>query len=430
MKRLLILSLLIFSEVSEAKLSVMQGVTSDSTTQVNFIGQKGKTYQISLRDPEGETLSPSEQTTISKPFSVKTVVKAKFKGLSLRKSYELTINDEQGGNLDRRHLKALDIKKSMATIAFASCMDDFYKTQQTSMWKELLGHGADILIILGDNVYADRRNGHPIIDVNPRVLWERYTETRDLLELYKSDNLIPIIATWDDHDFGQNDGGLDFKYKKESTETFNAFFSQDSVKGVYDLGPGVSSTLRVFGQVFYLLDDRSFRTPDHKGGPEQTQLGVAQENWLLENLVSTRHPSWLINGGQWFGGYHQFESFEGDHPENFKIFMNRLKSAVAPVIFISGDRHLAELMKIEKEVLGYETYEFTTSAIHANVYPSTWDKTPNRRQIAGVAGTFNYGIVKTSQEDTWKINVKAFGPGSKLLFERDLKIAKPAKSSH
>jgi hypothetical protein len=95
------------------------------------------------------------------------------------------------------------------------------------------------------------------------------------------------------------------------------------------------------------------------------------------------------------------------------------------VFFISGDRHLAELMKIPKSIFGYETYELTTSAIHASVYPSSWDKTPNPNQIEGTAGSWNYVIMDTlSLPGKLGLHLNVFGPNQKILLKKDLEIRK------
>jgi hypothetical protein len=144
--------------------------------------------------------------------------------------------------------------------------------------------------------------------------------------------------------------------------------------------------------VFHFLDARSFRSPrsEAAGQPEsQTQLGTEQENWVIQGLDSHR-VNFLIKGDQWWGAYHRFESYEGSHPASFKKWLKRLSESAAPTLMISGDRHLSEVMKIPKEVLGYETYELTASPVHARKYNGDWDKAPNPRQVHGMALANNW----------------------------------------
>ena len=81
---------------------------------------------------------------------------------------------------------------------------------------------------------------------------------------------VPILATWDDHDLGVNDGGSDYPKKVESQKIFLDFFGdpEDSPRrkqpGVYDA--------KVFGpegkrvQVI-MLDTRYFRSSPLKKKP-------------------------------------------------------------------------------------------------------------------------------------------------------------------
>ena len=135
---------------------------------------------------------------------------------------------------------------------------------------------------------------------------------------------------------------------------------------------------------------------------------------------------WLINGGQFWGAYHRWESYEGHHPDSFKSFIGKLgKNSQKPVWFISGDRHLAELQMI-KEALPYTTYELTTSSIQAGVSRSfSWKEYPNLRKIEGVKGHQNYAVVTSlsSPEGQINLNVVVYGLNKKALFKRKLSIS-------
>ena len=75
---------------------------------------------------------------------------------------------------------------------------------------------------------------------------------------------IPVMAVWDDHDYGTNDGHADFDLKEESQQLFLDFFGEpgDSERrrtpGVYDANVFGPAGRRI--QVV-LLDTRYFRTP-------------------------------------------------------------------------------------------------------------------------------------------------------------------------
>ncbi len=402
------------------RISILQGATSDSTTQLSLLYPKGEPMAATLWDAKGKTITPSEVRDHVFPGIEWRVTQLRFKGLDKSVEYWLQVANKAGDLVDLRSLKTLDTKNPTPTFAVASCMDDAYVSEQAGMWNDMLSAKPDLIFLIGDNVYADRRMKSGKY-ADPPTLWNRYIETRNILDLYKTQALVPVFATWDDHDFGWDDGDSSYPYKKEAKNTFVAFFPQEPIPGFYERGPGVSSYFKAFGQQFALIDDRSFRTAP-KEAKGQTHWGREQEDWIFRRLARSKSPAWLMEGDQFFGGYHSFESYEGRHPESFKKFTKRMKQTKTPIILVSGDRHLTELMQLSKEDVGYETYELTTSPMHAITFPDPWKETPNPRKIEGVAGTNNYMIVKGKGANPFSFNVTAMGPSKKVLYSRDLRV--------
>jgi phosphodiesterase/alkaline phosphatase D-like protein len=294
------------------------------------------------------------------------------------------------------------------------------------IWPEALAHKPDAVFMIGDNVYVDRKNGQ-IVSGDGDHIWNRYDETRTRLPIFFAETLTPIFATWDDHDFGANDTDRTFPYKQDSTDIFFGFFPQRKAAPGFERGPGVASIFTGFGLTWIFLDDRSFRSPNKSGSPDQTHLGLDQERWVSEHLASAEGPVALISGDQFFGGYHKMESFEGSHSENFKKLLAEWEKARAPIVFFSGDRHLTEIMKIPPNYLGYPTFEVTSSAIHAKVFPGTLAKDPNPRQWVGMDGINNYSIIETmrSEPNLLQLSVSAFTLNHKLLYQKTLTVKHP-----
>lgn len=295
---------------------------------------------------------------------------------------------------------------------------------QVERWKEVATHRPDWLFLIGDTVYVDKKGEVSTGPATPPQLWSRFLEVRHRLELFHLEELLPVHAVWDDHDFGANDGGADYPHKGVARTVFRSFFGDREIPGLLDRGPGVSSRLDAYGMRFVFLDDRFFRSPK-QSGIQGTHFGVDQESWLF-TLMSGETPVALFSGDQFFGGYHPFESYEGSHPESFKRFLGRLASQGAPVVFFSGDRHLTEIMRVDTEKLGYPTYEITTSSIHAKTYPGAFKTHPSPKQIVGVDGTQNYIVVESDLRSGFELLVTAFGPERKVLYEKKLSISKDA----
>ena len=280
-----------------------------------------------------------------------------------------------------------------------------------------------MIFMIGDNVYADKNLGYrgPAAPVD---IWKRYLETRGRLEIFKSKRLVPILAVWDDHDYGWNNGNKSYKYKEDSKKIFEAFYAQRERGGnsYFEQGPGVSSIFKAFNIQFIFLDNRSFRGEKGRG----SHWGELQEKWLMKHLASREKFKGhvLINGDQFFGAYHRFESFEGHRKKHFTRVMEKIFKSRRPSLFISGDRHLFELMEIPKEEFGYKTYEITSSGVHAKMYPSSWNQWPNPRQIKGIAGVHNYTLIQFHGQSGLAFHVQTFSGDSKLLFEKKLKVTR------
>ena len=145
---------------------------------------------------------------------------------------------------------------TLSKIAFGSCAD---QGKPLPIYGAIVDAKPDLLLLLGDNIYADLDRGRK---VTPEVIKEKYDILAGLPEWQRLKAACPMLATWDDHDFGKNDGGAEFEIKDESQKLFHDFFGtpadspRRSRKGVYDA--------HVFGPVgkrvqVILLDTRSPR---------------------------------------------------------------------------------------------------------------------------------------------------------------------------
>jgi alkaline phosphatase D len=408
----------------------MQGLTTSKETHLVVLEQyenysKVK-YKYEIKNLTQATNAPFiKMENFPIPESHWAITKISLSNLNLNSNYQLNVfkNDKL---YDQRQFKALDLSKQNAKIAVASCMDDSFIKRQKPMWQSLVGKNPDYIFLIGDNSYSDKhffQKG----PAKPQTLWSRNIETRMNIELFKINPLVPILATWDDHDYGANNGGKDYKYKKESKEIFKHFFSQPDVKGVSENGPGVSLNFKAFGQNFVFIDNRYFRVTDAKKPFEQTHWGLQQEKWVLSKLDSAKELTWLIQGDQFFGAYHTFESYEGLSPYSFKSLLAKIDKKSSPVFFVSGDRHLTEIMKITKPDLSYDTFELTSSGIHAFVFPDAWAKNKNPRQLVGASGVFNYSlldILPKKSNNIFSLDVRSYGENNKTLYNKIIEIKK------
>ncbi len=406
---------------SHSPVPIMQGVTSGEQSRFAILtpGKDKLTYYVRW---EGG-LERLTAEYFSSPGSPGGLDQIEAFHLDPKVKYELLVIGAQAQLWDKRSFRALDLNKRRARLAIASCMDDRYTSEQAKIWPQLLRQKPDAILMIGDNVYVDR-GAFTGGAVNPEFIWLRYRQTRSTLAVFRADPLVPVFAVWDDHDFGKNDGDRTFAYKNESAEVFYTYFPQRKPGPGFERGPGVSSWWTAFGVHVALLDDRSFRSPDHLDVPDQTHFGPEQEKWLQDHLDASREPVLVVSGDQFFGGYHKFESYEGNQPVSFKQRLEEWKKVKVPLVFVSGDRHLTEILKVPKEALGYPTFELTSSAIHAKVYPNAFKKDPSPNQLAGADGVFNYLIMEIMRADHGflQVDAQSFTLGEKQLYQKTLTV--------
>lgn len=428
----------------EKRLRILQGPTSATEIQVVVSLPTVETGLIvRLFDRKSKQLfEPFKMREASREFSDIKNVLLYFNKLQANKNYELLVAASDGVILDEREVHTFPEKIKDLKFAVVSCANDMlYKNGGAEMWEDLWSMQPDFILEIGDNSYADTKNGKAVNPVTEQLLWERYLETRGTLAIYKNHHLIPTIAIWDDHDYGANDGDRTFEVKEKSLGVFKDFFAQDDMPKFFENGPGISSSFVIAGQRFLLMDGRYFRSVNkpspillkEKGAealvskPDnsdfETHFGKEGESFLFKNLNQENIPTWLATGDQFFGAYHKFESYEGNQPNNFKTFLDQLSKAKSKVVFLSGDRHLSELMEIDKQELGYQTYEVTSSGIHATVRPEAWAHDRNPRQLAGVSGFFNYTIIESqTKKNKMQFKVMAYKANKAKLYEKVLKL--------
>ncbi|MEQ1876260.1 MAG: hypothetical protein ABL958_06415 [Bdellovibrionia bacterium] len=405
-------------------LSIIQGPTSDTETLINVVAPRLKKYVYSVVDANGFAISVSHYATVTSPtfFSVN---KLRVSGLTPGAKYELRVND---GKLlvDRRTFSSLNTKNTSPNFALISCMADDRRFDGVidPMWAKVKAARPEFLIFCGDAIYVDSFEFVDRLKGTEFDLWQRYIDTLRRIPLYHWTEMVPIFATWDDHDFGTNDGDKTFQAKEAAKKLFDAIFGGPELKGVWQPSPsGVANKLTAFGQSFYFMDNRSFRQPNKETTPEDYgHWGKEQHAWLLDGLSNDATPAWIVNGNQCFNGVNLSfkESFEGNSPKEFSSLMSELSKAKQPVVFASGDVHITEIMRVPKARLGYETYEFTSSSLHSFAGDG-WDNP--MRMTGAYSKEFNFLMIRSEPRDGGlKVDTTCIGLADRPYFQSSLNV--------
>lgn len=390
-------------------INILQGVTTDTTTQITVDLSNQLKIEYSLADREtGKIFQPEWIRTNSNVKSNVRVDRLFFSGLELGHKYQLNVkNTATNINLDERFLTTVDLNKANPKIAVMSCMKDSVSSR-TKMWLSAQAADADYYFFIGDNVYGDSVFSH-----GPDLLWSRFVETRTNIGYYQWKTMKPVIAVWDDHDFGKNNEGGRYEHKDKTLKVFKAFFGQESQGAAFQEGPGNSSYFRAFHQNFFFLDSRYFRGLPSLG--TTGFLGEAQLNWVSQIMAGVSGPVWVMSGSPHFGRADKSNtSYQATAPQEHKLFLDQVSKWNAPAIFLGGDLHYSEASGIDKNILGYQTYEFISSCMHSSS-KSGYYQNPNR-QLHGTLKE-NFLVFEKNGEvfdPNWKVS--SVGADSKVFF--------------
>ena len=280
-------------------------------------------------------------------------------------------------------------------IGLGSCLDQDYPQP---IWQSIKKEDLNYFIFLGDNVYGDTRYG------SLRKMKSAYDKQKKVLPDFLND--ISIFSIWDDHDFGINDGGADYRFKRQAQELYLDFWEitkdddRSNREGIY-----FSKNEIFFDKKFkfIFLDTRFFRSK-LKGKksnyieniePDATILGNAQWTWLENELKSDFDFLFIFSSIQIIAKDHRFEKWSNFPNERAKLF-ELLEQFNDKTILFSGDRHRAGIYRKNGII------ELTSSSM--NKPGSSFSETDSYL-IGKTYPQENYGVLEIL-EDTIHIKIK------------------------
>lgn len=256
-------------------------------------------------------------------------------------------------------------------VAFGSC---FVQRSDDEILNTIAATRADTFLFIGDNVYAEDESDDPEL----MSLREAYGQLAESDAFQNLRNTMPLLVTWDDHDFGLNDAGGDW-LRKETSETLFEYVWAVPEDDVRRSRPGIyyEKTVGPEGRrvQFVVLDTRFFRSPIRRaktrvphGRYEQhwgdhDMLGAAQWQWLEEVLQKSADVRIIATSIQLVAAGHAWEAWHVMPEERSRFY--DLLSRVKPngVVLISGDRHASAIYK-ETENVPYPIWELTASSLN------------------------------------------------------------------
>ncbi|EEA06957.1 uncharacterized protein CMU_033420 [Cryptosporidium muris RN66] len=289
-------------------------------------------------------------------------------------------------------------KHVLGSLVFLSCVDGQKTNKDGSyigqeFWSSILKYKPDALFWIGDSIYT--KCSHP------ECIKRGYSiqnSNKEYQVIKKSG--IYIDGTWDDHDYGINDGDKHFEYKETSQQLFLDFLSvptnspRRERRGVYSshvFGSSPQKQVRII-----LLDTRyhrdstflkyrygisSYSEYDYAitsmfaaslrffcsylglgSSYEGDMLGYEQWKWLEEELSNSDSAINIIVSSIQVSNRYPFVESWGHYPKSReRLFKLLKKSKPRGLLFLSGDVHWAEIFGIKDKYGG--AIEITSSGV-------------------------------------------------------------------
>lgn len=289
--------------------------------------------------------------------------------------------------------RPIDTLTAPTVIAFGSC-NKLNKPQ--NMWDAVNANNPNLWVWLGDIIYADT--------TDMKALAKMYKSLKNVPGYKKMREKTQIVGIYDDHDYGANDAGKSFPKKKQSKKCLMDFLDvplksalrkQEGAYTSYTFGKA-PQTIKVI-----ILDTRYFRdslvvdpAKDRRYYPNTTgdMLGEEQWQWLERELKNSKaNLNLLCTSIQVLADEHGHEKW-GNFPNCRKRLLNLIvKTQPKNLMILSGDRHMAEISKMDLQGLPYPLYDFTSSGM---THIRSGNTEANKLRVGDMIVKMNFGILK------------------------------------
>jgi len=287
-------------------------------------------------------------------------------------------------------------------IIFASCGN---QTKAMPILDAINNENADLFIFLGDNVYGDTKN--------MSLLAEKYTQLGDIPGIKKLKRNTDVIAIWDDHDYGENDAGIEYSQKEQSRKIMLDFFNEakdsprrtrpDGIYTSYMYGEAEQKVQVILPDLRWNRTKLSSVSKSEyenkrktlKMGPynihtdqNASMLGESQWHWLEIQLQKPSAVKIIGSSLQLLPEFTGWESW-ANYPKDRARLMGLIhKYQVNGVIIISGDTHWGEVSKVNN-LVKYPLWEVTSSGL-----TEKWKLvSPNTHRVGNYTNQVNYGEI-------------------------------------
>ncbi|MFK8111171.1 MAG: alkaline phosphatase, partial [Rubripirellula sp.] len=301
------------------------------------------------------------QVTVSSKKEDDYVAKFEFKKLQPATQYHYRIDSAHSQKTfvetDEEHTFMTANPKRLGhrvSVGFVSCVD----IEPNRIWKEMEDLGLDTICLLGDTPYIDKSDLEAV-----RARHRDFLQQSDLATLAAH---TPIVGTWDDHDFGRNNGnGRNMMNGKRATRRGFVNYRAHSQYGTGS--EGIYHTIDLGMIEVFLLDPRYFSQiePSPVDETKPTCFGPQQWNWLLAALRDSKAPfKVLAMGAIWQDKKNRETDDMFTYWYERDALLDIVKNEqISGVVLLGGDIHVARHL-IHPQRVGYDLHDFVISPGH------------------------------------------------------------------
>ncbi len=316
------------------------------------------------------------------------------------------------------------------TIGFGSCA---HQSREQPIWDAVNAVEPEIFLLLGDNVYADT------LDMSKMARDYEMLNAKPGFATLRENAL--LMGTWDDHDYGVNDGGREYPMRAEAQQCFIDFFDFPDDHPIHEQ-EGVYNT-RTFGPEgrrvqIIMLDTRYHRSPLTRSAPLEdrrgyrpyaplwddnaTFLGEEQWAWLEEQLRQPADLRIIGSSIQFVAEDHWFEKWANLPLERQRLLDLINETGAEGVLFVSGDRHLAEISMMDGGV-GYPIFDVTSSALTQSRDNVRYQE-ENRHRLGTLNWGRNFGVIQVDwEQDDPQIRLQIRDEIGDIMIQRKIRLS-------
>lgn len=293
-------------------------------------------------------------------------------------------------------VRGIDASKTLHKIVFGSCLD---QTLPSPILKNIINENADFMILMGDNVYAAQSAKKPIAD--------QYLKLNQITDWQTLRQTVPMMATWDDHDFGADDGTKSNPEKNTARSEFLKYFHyvKNSFANKNQMALYHSKIIGGKNQQVQILmmdlrwDQDDIEKQEFENSKKPLKVPTTNKNlkliseqqwqWLEQELKKPAQIRFLVSSIQFLAEDHIYERWSLFPHEKARMIQLLKRSKVKNLFILSGDRHFAAFAK--EDVSGYgPLYDFTSSSFNSAKNAVSEDS----RYLFPIYNQENYGLIE------------------------------------